>query len=229
MSDSNKVVQVTGYKVSVAHHFDNSKLEFTTPYFSEIDIYYSNTKRKGVPVKQQLSLSTLSERLNTIKHKLSKSNSISILKGLYKGGTSGAYCYEASPFLFIDIDVNKKENIHLLDAFQNAKVFEQIKEIAVMSWRSYSGDGIAGILFAPKLVQITHKDTKKHLEIGRAICNYLQDNLKVNAKFDDAQNKFRQVRYLALQQEKRSLNLNPFVFDFSCIPTALFILFLSDD
>jgi hypothetical protein len=216
VSDSNKVVQVTGYKVSVAHHFENSKLELTTPYFSEIDNYYSNTKRKGVPVKQQLSLSTLLERLNTIKDKLSKNNSIAILKGLYKGGTSGAYCYEASPFLFIDIDVNKKkkENIHLLDAFENAKVFEQIKEIAVIAWRSYSGDGIAGILFVPKLVEITHKDTKKHLEIGRAICSYLQDNLKVNAKFDDAQNKFRQVRYLALQQEKRSLNLNPFVFDF---------------
>ena len=216
MSDSNKVVQVTRYKVSVAHHFDISKLELKTHHFSEIENYYSNTKRKGVPVKQQLSLSTLLERLNTIKDKLSKNNSIAILKGLYKAGTSGEYCYEASPFLFIDIDVNKekKENIHLLDAFENAKVFEQIKKIAVMAWRSYSGNGIAGILFAPKLVEITHKDTKKHLEIGRAICSYLQDNLKVNAKFDDAQNKFRQVRYLAAQLEKSSLNLNPYVFDF---------------
>ena len=134
MSDSNKVVQITDYKVSVGHNFDNSNLELEAPFFSDINNYYSNNKKKGVSVKQQLSLSTLSERLNTIKHKLSKSNSIAILKGLYKGGTSGAYCYEASPFLFIDIDVNKekKENIHLLDAFQNAKVFEQIKEIAIV-------------------------------------------------------------------------------------------------
>ena len=92
MNDPNKVVQITDYKVSVAHHFDNSKLELETPFFSEINNFYCNIEKKGIPVKQQLSLSTLSERLNTIKNKLSKNNSIAILKGLYQSGTSGVYC-----------------------------------------------------------------------------------------------------------------------------------------
>ena len=214
MSDSNKVVQVTGYKVSVAHHFENSKLELTTPHFSEIDNYYSNTKRKGVPVKQQLSLSTLLERLNTIKDKLSKNNSIAILKGLYKAGTSGGYCYEGAPFLFFDIDVKKGENEHLLDSYTNSKVFDKLESISVLIWRSNSGSGIAGVLYIPQLKEIENIDRVKHLAIGNAVSDYITQKLQVNADFDNAQNKFRQVRYLAKQTESRRFNKNPYVFTY---------------
>jgi|TARA_R110000782_G_scaffold22036_2_gene58880 hypothetical protein len=214
VSDSSKVVQITDYKVSIAHHFDSSKLELESPLFSEINNFYSNTKKKGIPVEQQLSLNSLLERLNTIKHKLSKNNSISILKGLYQDGTSGVFCYESVPFLFFDIDVKKGENEHLLDSYANSKVFTKLLDIGVLVWRSDSGKGMAGVLYIPQLKGIGNIDKTKHLAIGNAITDYLTKTLKVNAKFDKAQNKFRQVRYLALQQEKIRLNINPYVFQF---------------
>jgi hypothetical protein len=215
MSDLNKVVPITDYRVGITHHFDNFNLVLDTPCFSEINNYYSSTKKQGVPVKQYLTLNSLLERLNTIKQRLSKNNSIAILKGLYKGGTSGAYCYQGAPFLFFDIDVKKdKENTHLLDAFNNAEVFSKLQDIAVMVWRSNSGDGIAGVLYVPQLASLKNNETKKHLAIGKEICNYLKNTLNVNAEFDDAQNKYRQVRYLARQTEKRYINTKPCVFNY---------------
>ena len=214
MSDSNKVVQITDYKVGITHQNDNFNLVLDTPYFSEINNYYCNIKKEGEPVKQHLTLNGLLERLNTIKHKLSKNNSISILKGLYQDGTSGVFCYESVPFLFFDIDVKKGENEHLLDSYANSKVFTKLLDIGVLVWRSDSGKGMAGVLYIPQLKDIGNIDRTKHLAIGNAITDYLTKTLKVNAKFDKAQNKFRQVRYLALQQDKISLNINPYVFQF---------------
>ena len=214
MSDSSKVVQIKDYKVGITHHNDNLSLLLDTSYFSEINNYYCNAKKEGEPVKQHLTLNGLLERLNTIKHKLSKNNSISILKGLYQDGTSGVFCYESVPFLFFDIDVKKGENEHLLDSYANSKVFTKLLDIGVLVWRSDSGKGMAGVLYIPQLKDIGNIDRTKHLAIGNAITDYLTKTLKVNAKFDKAQNKFRQVRYLALQQEKISLNIKPYVFQF---------------
>ena len=202
MSDSNKVVQIKDYKVGITHQNDNLRLVLDTPYFSEINNYYCNIKKEGEPVKQHLTLNGLLERLNTIKHKLSKNNSISILKGLYQDGTSGVFCYESVPFLFFDIDIKKGENEHLLDSYANSKVFTKLLDIGVLVWRSDSGKGMAGVLYTPHLKDIKNIDRTKYLAIGNAITDYLTKTLKVNAKFDKAQNKFRQVRYLALQQEK---------------------------
>ena len=214
MSDSSKVVQIKDYKVGITHNNDNLSLLLDTSYFSEINNYYCNAKKEGEPVKQHLTLNGLLERLNTIKHKLSKNNSISILKGLYQDGTSGVFCYESVPFLFFDIDVKKGENEHLLDSYANSKVFTKLLDIGVLVWRSDSGKGMAGVLYIPQLKDIGNIDRTKHLAIGNAITDYLTKTLKVNAKFDKAQNKFRQVRYLALQQEKISLNIKPYVFQF---------------
>lgn len=215
MDDQSKVVPIADYKVGITHHFDNFKLVLNTPYFSEINNYFNNTTKHGAPVKQHLTLNSLLERLNTIKQRLSKSDSIAMLKGLYKDGTSGEYCYEGAPFLFFDIDVKKdKENTHLLDAFSNSKVFTKLQDIAVMVWRSNSGNGMAGVLYVPQLADINHTETKKHLAIGKAICNYLKNTLNVNAEFDNAQNKYRQVRYLAKQTEKRYINTKPYVFNY---------------
>ena len=215
MSDSNKVVQIKDYKVGITHHNDNLSLVLDTSYFSEINNYYCNTKKEGEPVKQHLTLNGLLERLNTIKHKLSKNKSISILKGLYQDGTSGGFCYESVPFLFFDIDVKKGENEHLLDSYANSKVFTKLLDIGVLVWRSDSGKGMAGVLYIPQLKDIKNIDRTKHLAIGNAITDYLTKTLKVNAKFDKAQNKFRQVRYLAYQDEKRDINQTPYVFNYN--------------
>lgn len=220
MSDLNKVVQITEYKASITHHSENIKLALDTPCFSEINNFYSNTKKKGVPIKQQLTLNGLLERLNTIQEKLAKNDSIAILKGLYKDGTSGEYCYEDTPFLFFDIDVKENENPQLFVSFNNAEVFAKLQEIAVMVWRSNSGKGIAGILYVPQLVKISHADKIKHLEIGKAICEYIKTSLNVNVKFDNAQNKYRQVRYLANQSEKRFINQYPIAFNFDVTEVA---------
>ena len=214
MSDHNKVVQITDYKVDITHQIVNLSLVLDTPFFSEINHYYSNFKKEGEPVKQYLTLNGLLERLNSIKQKTDKDNSIAILKGLYKDGTSGEYCYEDSPFLFFDIDVKKGENSQLLDSYKNAEVFEKLQDIAVMVWRSNSCKGIAGILYVPQLTEIKNYETKKHREIGKELCYYIKTSLNVNADFDNAQNKYRQVRYLAKQNHKRLINEKPYAFSY---------------
>jgi len=212
VSEHNKVVQITNYKVSITHHSENFKLALNIPYFSEIYNFYSNIKKEGKPIKQHLTLNGLLKRLNTIQENSPKKDSIAILKGLYKDGTSGEYCYEDSPFLFFDIDVKKDENPQLLDSYKNAEVFEKLQDIAVMVWRSNSGKGIAGVLYVPQLTEIKNYETKKHREIGKELCYYIKTSLNVNADFDNAQNKYRQVRYLAKQKNHRSINKNPYTF-----------------
>jgi hypothetical protein len=218
MSDHNKVVQITDYKVDITHQIVNLSLVLDTPYFSEINHYYSNFKKEGEPVKQYLTLNGLLERLNSIKQKTDKDNSIAILKGLYKDGTSGVYCYKGAPFLFFDIDVKnkptKKENVHLIDAYNNSEVFIKLQSIAITVWRSNSGNGIAGVLYVPQLTEIKNYETKKHREIGKELCNYIKTSLNVNADFDNAQNKYRQVRYLAKQNHKRLINEKPYAFSY---------------
>jgi hypothetical protein len=214
MSDLNKVVSIVDFKVSVQHHFNSSKMVLSAPLFSEVNAYYSNTKKIGEPVKKHHTLNSLLERLNSIKTKPTKSNSIAILKGLYKGGTNGVFCYEGAPYLFFDIDVKENENTHLLDAKRNADVFEHLKKIAVFVWRSNSGFGIAGILFVPQLAEVLNNDKAKHLAIGNAIVKHLKEVLKVDADFDNAQNKFRQIRFLAMQKYRRFINTNPIQFSY---------------
>lgn len=215
MSDLQKVVSITDFKVSVQHHFNSYKMVLSAPLFSEVNAYYSNTKKIGEPVKKHHTLNSLLERLNSIKTKPTKSNSIAILKGLYKGGTNGVFCYEGAPYLFFDIDVKENENVHLLDAKKNADVFEHLKKIAVLVWRSNSGFGMAGILFVPQLAEVLSNNKAKHLSIGNTITKYLKDALKVDASFDNAQNKFRQIRFLAMQTETRSINTSPYVFTYN--------------
>ena len=217
MNDNNKVVAIADYEVNVKHRIDgNIDTMLNTLCFSEINNHYDNAKKQGKPVLKLHSLISLLERLNNIKQKLKKNNSITILKGLYKGGTSGVYCYQNTPFLFFDIDVSKEknENVHLLPTMNNINVFERLKKIAVLTWRSSSGNGIAGILYVPQLQDVGNTDTKKHLCIGKAVCNYLQKVLQVNAKFDDAQSRYRQSRYLAKQDVSRIINKNPYVFTY---------------
>ena len=220
MSDHNKVVQITNYKVSITHHSENFKLALNIPYFSEIYNFYSNIKKEGKPIKQHLTLNGLLKRLNTIQKNSPKKDSIAILKGLYKDGTSGLYCYEDSPFLFFDIDVKKGENSQLLDSYKNAEVFDKLQDIAVMVWRSNSCKGIAGILNVPQLIEINHVNREKHLKIGKAICKYLKTPLNVDVKFDNAQSNYRQVRYLAKQKNHRSINENPYTFSYDLTEKA---------
>ena len=217
MSDFSKVVQKVDFEIKVKHSIAKSLLNENDVFFSEVNAYFSNTRKVGKAIYCQHSLASLTERLNNIVRTESKHNSIAILKGLYSGGTSGTFCYTSAPFLFFDIDVSKdkKENIHLLEPSKNAEVFDQLEKIAVLVWRSNSGNGIAGILHVPQLQNYDSKDSVLHKKIGGQITEYLKAELNINADFDNAQSKFRQLRYLAKQNESRQLNLNPYKFEFS--------------
>jgi hypothetical protein len=217
VSDLSKVVHKVDYEIKVKHSIAVNSLNSNNVIFSEVDPYFSNTRKEGTAIYCLHSLTSLSERLNNIVRTESKHNSIAVLKGLYSGGTSGAYCHTSAPFLFFDIDVNKekKENIHLLEPSKNAEVFDQLQEIAVLVWRSNSGNGIAGILHVPQLQNYCSKDSVLHKKVGEHITEYLKAKLNVNADFDNAQSKFRQIRYLAKQNEPRELNLKPYKFEFS--------------
>lgn len=210
MDDLTKVVPVTDFKIKVQHHTSSLSDEVLNGLqFSEINNYY---KEGGglVPIKQYFSLGTLKERLNSIKYKVDKSNSIAILKGIYKGGTAGGFCTQPAPFLFYDIDI--KDNMHLENSFLNAELFEQLKKTSCLVWRSSSGKGIAGVLYVPQLSNVT--DTRLHLSIGKEITKYLGKLLTIKACFDNAQSKFRQVRYLAKQEDKQTVNTTPLCFTY---------------
>lgn len=216
MDDIKSVVPKVDYKVNVKHTTAVNPLNSKTEFFSEVNSYFSNSKKEGTAVYCFHSLASINERLNNIVQTKSKHKSIALLKGLYSGGTSGMYCHTSAPFLFYDIDVSKekKENLHLLEPCLNAEVFNRLKEISVLAWRSNSKNGMAGILYVPNLVNYTYKDSILHKKIGGAITDYLIESLCLDATFDNTQSKFRQLRYLAIQDDKRALNLKPYVFDF---------------
>lgn len=218
MSEPNTVVVKKSLNISVKHKAASTSLSFLQPYFTEIETYYSESKPKPHKgVLNYYSLTDLQTRLNTYISTKQKFEAPAILKGLYQGGTSGQYCVTSSPFLFFDVDVKGEENKTLQDSFINARAFEELKRLAVIVWRSNSQKGIAGILYVPQLEQIGKSETRKHLKIGNAITKHLSAHLAnkgLAVSFDVAQNKFRQVRFLAQQREPRELNKEPFTFTY---------------
>ena len=214
MNDFNEVVHKVDYEINVKHSIANNLLNFNIKYFSEVNTYYSNSKKTGTAIYCLHSLLSLSERLNNIVQTKSKHNSIAILKGLYSGGISGSYCETSAPFLFFDIDVKENENTHLIEPSKNAEVFNKLKEISVLVWRSNSGNGIAGILYVPLIAKYNNNDTILHKKVGESITNYISNDLGLKVSFDNAQSKFRQIRFLAEQIEKRNLNAKPYVFSY---------------
>jgi hypothetical protein len=157
------------------------------------------------------SLRTLVKRLNTFKRFGGKDTNPSILKGIYKGGTSGSYCIESTSLLPFDIDVNPNENEELLKNENNKLVFDALRKIAVLVWKSNSGKGIAGFVWVSSLEH--ERDTQEHLTKAKVVyellAKYISAETKIKVVFDWQQGKFRQIRYLAEQTELIKLNNNP--------------------
>ncbi|MGP1991872.1 DEAD/DEAH box helicase family protein [Zobellia laminariae] len=218
MLDPNTVVVKTSLNITVSHKVVKTNLDLLQPYFTEIEPYYTDSKPNSHEgVVRYCGVDDLLKRLNTYISNNKKFDAPAILKGTYKGGTSGQYCTNAAPFLFFDVDVKGDENKPLQDSFKNAAVFEHLQKIAVCVWRSNSQKGMAGILYVPQLEEVTKAETGKHLKIGNSITTYLSNTLKqqgLSVEFDKAQNKFRQVRFLAEQKEVIELNTDPFVFTY---------------
>src|SRR5699024_10418329 len=111
------------------------------------------------------------------------------------------------------------ENTHLMQTATNEKIFKELQKIAILCWRSNSGNGIAGVLYVPQLAEYLEPDKDLHLLVGKAITKkisqYLHDKTGINkVSFDPAQSKFRQVRFLAEKKELRNLNPRPLKFTY---------------
>lgn len=196
------------------------KTSHTTPdYTKNVFTYLKN--EFTADVLEPINLIRLEQEIKECKAKTKQGNRC-LLKGLYKDGFDGKDCYQSAGFLFFDIDVKntdkKKENLELFNFNNNVTVFNELKQIAVIVWRSNSGNGIAGVLYVPQLAELLNGKSNLHLQIGKRITSeisrYLHEKTGLKVKFDPAQSKFRQVRYLAPQTEVRELNKAPFVFTY---------------
>lgn len=156
---------------------------------------------------------------------------LALLKGVYKGGTSTENAVRSSFLLPWDIDVKDKpkldkdgkvvvkngkeqgrENIALVyDMELNEKVFQFMKSISVLAFRSSSGVGMAGFLVVPAVdTQDVIDHPSIHLTIGKIVNDYINEHLDVPngyvIEFDQAQNKFRQARMVPPQAEYIQIN-----------------------
>src|SRR5690554_2973717 len=209
----------TYYEVSnIKHEVVKAQIDYSKPILTWLPDSVSDKGKEGI------SLLELEKRLNSYEAGAKdKINNSGFLKGLYNGYFEGKNCNVPAPYLCFDIDVKntpeKKENLHLLNPPQNKKIFEALEKIAILVWRSRSGNGIAGILYVPQLAQYTHETRALHKLVGDSLTTYLSEYLHKTTgvekvKFDDTQSKFRQVRLVAPQTAPRKLNTNPFVFSY---------------
>ena len=218
MNNGINPVAQTYYEISnIKSKIATEYIDYTTPIFT---LLRNAMTDKGM---KHIHLTEFSEVLNAYQKPKDKINSSCILKGKYKNGYKGENCTTSAPYLFFDIDVSntnkKKENVHLLNPINNDKIFEALKEIAVIVWRSNSGNGIAGILYVPQIAEYTNNEKDLHKTVGESITSYLSDYLHnvtgvERVQFDPAQSKFRQVRFIAPQNTPRKLNPHPHVFTY---------------
>ncbi|MDT0685563.1 DEAD/DEAH box helicase family protein [Autumnicola psychrophila] len=183
-------------------------------FFTEIDIC-----KNGGEIINYFSLEELENRINSFKKEgKSKNEHPTILKGIYTDGIKSSDCSKPSPFLFFDIDVKNVINKHLKNPSVNQRVFNFFQKISLLTYRSYSQEGIAGILYVPQLVKIGDSHSRSHQIVGNAIYKFLKTELKskleIEIEFDESQANFRQGRYLAEQQYPVELNKEPLIFNY---------------
>lgn len=214
MSKGNEPIAQTYYEITETKH---TQVETCLDYFAKAFTLLKNAyTAKGMEL---VSLNDLAQILNKYFNAVGgKDENQCVLKGKYKDGFNGADCYQNAPYLFFDIDVKETENPNLLNAELNNIAFSELQKVAVLVWRSNSGNGIAGVLYVPQLANYLNDEKTLHLEAGKAITRHLSEHLHdvtgIKIKFDNAQSKFRQVRFLAEQRQVRTLNQKPFEFSY---------------
>src|SRR5690554_6081687 len=214
MSKGIKPIVQTYYEFSEVKH---REVKSQLSYKDEVFMYLLNRGTyKGM---QKISLESFEQLINKYKNaKGGKEKDRCLMKGLYKGGFRGEHCFKNVPYLFFDIDVknteDKKENVHLLDPEANQKIFDELKKVSVICWRSKSKNGIAGVLYVPQLAKYLEQESKLHLQAGKQITTYLSEYLYKatgveHVKFDSKQSVFRQLRDFAEQTTERKLSYKP--------------------
>ena len=217
----NKIIPKIKTTVTVEVIEATKQIDAKHKIFTEIRPYYSKEKDdnpdKGIVT--YLSVLELIERVNSLPNNLKKDEAPAILKGLYKDGTSGVDCFRAAPFLAFDIDVKKQENVNLLDAKKNSDVWDYMKQISVLVFRSHSGHGMGGFLYVPHLESILNADRELHKKVGQEITIKLSRDIEnltgLRVVFDNAQSTFRQIRYVPKQNDPIELNTSPKLFEIS--------------
>ena len=219
MGNGIKPVAQTYIEVSnVKHKTVNAFLDYSNEVFTYLKNAYTADNMKPLSLKDFEQL--INEYSNA---KGGKQNDKCLLKGLFKNGYNGENCVKPVPYLFFDIDVKdnekKKENTHLLHPETNQVIFNELQKIAVICWRSNSGNGIAGVFYVPQLTNYLNDKKDLHKTAGEAITKHIAKYLhKVTGidpvTFDQAQSKFRQVRFLAEQKRSRKLNPRPFEYSY---------------
>ena len=183
--------------------------ETNAGFFSEISLFYSEQKRQGKPVLAYHSIQSLADKLNSLPPGLDKDKGPAILKGFFEDGTAGKYCKKPAGYLFFDIDA-KDNKAWAYDKATNAHVFEILQKHSLLTWRSYSGNGIAGLIACKAIERFTNEASNFHNQLAQKVYEHLakivlaSTGQKIN--FDPAQGKFRQVRFLAPQKKREKVN-----------------------
>ncbi len=215
----NPIAQTYFVVSNIQHEVLKTPLDYSKPILTWLPDGINDKGKGGI------SLQDLERRLNSYNKQRVKGkiNNSGFLKGLYTGYYIGENCTTPAPYLCFDIDVSntkeKQENTHLLNPLNNEKIFIELSKVAVICWRSNSGNGIAGLLYVPQLEQYTNENRALHKTVGESITNILSEYLHKTTgvdkvTFDPAQSKFRQVRLIAKQTQERLLNPTPFVFTY---------------
>lgn len=218
MGDTTKnVVAQINTIIKVDHTGRKSKIDFTRVGFS----YYKN-QYTDYDVRY-CSLEDIEQLIRDYDFEGKRGDDACFLKGIFEGGYDGEHITKNAPYLFFDIDVKdegkKKENLILFDIEKNEAVFNLLEKWSVLAWRSRSGNGIAGILYVPQLESFLYPENDLHRLAGNAITDYLSrliiKETGIPVKFDRAQSKLRQLRYVAKQKTQRHLNPYPLEFSFT--------------
>lgn len=215
----NKIISKIITEVNVEMIDLTKEINISEEQFTQVHPYY-NAEKNNYPnngIIQHASLVGVTDIINSIIEKPKKNKAPALLKGLFKGGISGKNCFKATPFLFFDIDVKdtkkKKENLALFDKKKNSDVYDFLKEISVVTFRTNSGLGMAGVLYVPYLESLLEDVRKLHKKIGDHVTFLLSKEIEkvtgIKVVFDGAQSKFRQIRFTAMQEFPIELNTSP--------------------
>ena len=215
----NKIISKIITEVNVEMIDLTKEINISEEQFTQVHPYY-NAVKNNYPnngIIRHASLRELIEIINSITEKPKKDMAPAFLKGLYNGGIKGDNCFKARPLLFFDLDVEntdkKKENIALIDKKKNSDVYDFLKEISVVTFRTNSGLGMAGVLYVPYLESLLEDGRELHKKIGDHVTFLLSKEIEkatgIKVVFDGAQSKFRQIRFTAMQEFPIELNTSP--------------------
>ena len=210
--DKNQVIPKIKYEYQVNIDYDHPYTDFDKTNFTLIDKFYTDKRpNSSGGILRYFSFNSVVEFINKeVKAVKDKNSCPALLKGIYKGGTSGKYCDVSSPFLFLDVDVKKGENEKLFDRALNSLIFSKLEKLSLFTFRSFSKKGFASCIHVPEFQNLNATHKREHLIIAKEIVKKIVDAIfeetGVIVRFDDAQNKFRQIRKLAPQDRVIEIN-----------------------